>query len=459
MRSAIRRALLLALAAGCPAWGQFALYLVNGSIEQPVPPTYAFGAVEPGSSLTVPFRIRNVSTAAATLGFLTVSGNGFALSSANQPSLPVSLAAQQSVDFAVVFQSNGTGTYTAVLASVGISVTLSATVPVELTCQLVSGTGTLPLAAAPVDFGQVQIGSAATRQIIMVNQTSVALIAPGPLLTGAGFTLSGPSPGGTLVQPTASVAFDIQFSPTADGVSAGALAIGDRSYPLTGTGVGVALPQPLISLSLAQPDSAQQGTVAVNLAAAAAIGGTGTVTLTFVPAVALSAAPADPGVAFASGGQSATFTVSAGAVQGYFGAQLTAPFQTGTTAGTLTITAQLGSNTNRQSIAILPAAVGVTAAQAERSAGSIEVDLTGFDNTRTAGALAFTFYDAAGNAIAPAIQADGTADFAAYFQNAAGGTFELRAVFPVLGDTSQITAFQAVVTNSAGSATTTRTSF
>jgi hypothetical protein len=324
---------------------------------------------------------------------------------------------------------------------------------------LVTAAGTIPLAAAPVNFGQVQLGSTTTHQVILLNQTSAALIAPGPLVTGAGFKLSGPSPGGTVVQPGASVTFALQFSPTADGVFAGSLAIDTRNYALTGTGVEPASPQPILTISLAQPDSAQQGTVAINFASAANTSGIGTVTLTFVPAAALSAVPADSGIVFASGGTSATFTVSAGAMQGRFGTLLTAPFETGTTTGTLTITAQLGSNQDQQSIAILPAAVGVTAAQAERSVGSIEVDLTGFDNTRTAGALAFTFYNAAGSAVAPPVQADGSANFASYFKNTAGGTFELKAVFPVLGDTTQITSFQAMLTNSAGTATTTRTSF
>jgi hypothetical protein len=311
-----------------------------------------------------------------------------------------------------------------------------------------------------VNFGSVVVGSSATRQIILLNQTNTTLVAPGPLVTGAGFVLTGQSPGGALVQPTSSVAFNVQFSPTADGVAGGLLALGDRTYPLTGTGVQPPLPQPLISLSLPQPDSAQQGAVAINLATPSQTSGTGTVTLTFLPAIPLADTVADPGIAFASSGQSATFTVSPGDTQGHFGAALTAPFQTGTTTGTLTITAQLGGNTVRQSVTILPAIVGVTAAQGLRSPGAIEVDLTGFDNTRSAGQLAFTFFDPAGNAIGSgAIPADGAAIFAAYFQSSAGGTFELKAVFPVVGDLSQITAFQAAVTNSAGSTTTSRISF
>jgi hypothetical protein len=459
MKAGIPGALLLALAATGPAWGQFELFAVSNGSEQAVARTYDFGAVEPAGSLAVLFRIRNISSAEATLDLLTVNGSGFSMAGANQPAIPVSLAPGQSVDFTVAFQSAGTGMYSAALDSVGISAILTAGVPVELTCQLLTAGGAQWLGAAPVDYGSVTRGTAATRRVVLLNQTSVALIAPGPLLTGSGYSLSGPSPGGTLVEPAASVTFDLQFSPTTDGAATGTLAIGDRRYALTGIGVDPPLPQPRLTVALAQPDSAQQGTVAVNLSAAAQTSGTGTVTIAFLPAAAISVSTADPAIAFASGGQSAAFTVAPGDTQGHFGTGLTLPFQTGTTAGTLTIAVQLGTNSDRQTVTILPAVVGVTAAQGVRSAGTVEVDVTGYDNTRSAGALSFTFFDAAGNALGPAIQADGSAGFTSYFRNAAGGTFDLKAVFPVTGDTSLIRAFQAVVTNSAGASTATRTSF
>jgi hypothetical protein len=454
------RTLLLALAAltAGPAWGQFQLYLVNGSLQQAVPRLYDFGAIQPGASTAVPFRIQNISTAPAALNFVTVSGSGFTLSNLSQ-SLPATLAAQQFVDFTVVFQSSGTGIYSAALDSVAISVTFTATVPVALTCQLTTPTGVAPL-AAPVDFGAVARGASSTLHVTMWNQTNVTLAAPVPVVTGAGFALGGASPGGAEVEPTGSVGFDMLFSPTADGVQTGLLTLGSVTYPLTGTGVEPPLPSPQLTVSLPQPGSAQQGSVAVSLSAASQSSGAGTVTLTFQPSVAQSAAVSDPGIAFAAGGQSATFTVSPGDTQGHFGSALTAPFQTGTTAGTLTIAAQLGGNTSRQTVAILPAVVGLTAAQGLRLTGSIEVDLTGFDNTRTAGRLAFTFYDPAGDVIGSGpIAADGTANFASYFQTAAGGTFLLKAVFPLAGDSSQVTTFQAAVTNSAGTATTVRTGF
>jgi hypothetical protein len=449
--------ILLALAA-CPAWGQFELFLVNGTIVQPVVRSYDCGSVAPGTPLSVPFQIVNISSAPATLDLLTVTGSGFTVASASAPSLPAVLAPQQSVDFTVLFQASGTGNYGAALNAVGIAVTLTATVPVELTYQWVTGSTVQSLAAGPVDFGSVPVGQSPTIQILLLNETSVPLTAPTVAVTGAGFSLISPLPAGTVIPPAASKQFEIQFSPTAPGVATGTLTLGGQAYILTGTGTLPPFPQPQIVLSLPDQASDQQGNVAVSLNAPSQIGGTGTLSLTFQPEASIPSAT-DPGIAFASGGPNTGFTVLIGTTQGSFDNTPNMQFQTGTTAGTITITAQLGTGTVQQSITILPAIVGVTAVAGIRSAGAVEVDVTGFDNTRTAGALSFTFYDGGGNPIGSPIPANAGATFAAYFQNSAGGTFELKAVFPVQGDTSQIAAFQASVTNSAGTATTARTNF
>ena len=126
MKGGIRRALLLATAVMPAAWGQFQLYLVSGSLEQPVAPLYDFGPIEPGLSASAQFRIRNTGTSASMLDLLSVRGSGFTMTSG--PALPAILAPQKSVDFTVVFQSAGTGGYSASLDSVGISVLLTATV-------------------------------------------------------------------------------------------------------------------------------------------------------------------------------------------------------------------------------------------------------------------------------------------------------------------------------------------
>jgi hypothetical protein len=458
VRRLIWTAALLVFAGGAVR-AQFELFLVNGSLDQPVARAYDFGRVAAGTSISVPFQIANVSSAAATLDLLTVTGSGFSVDTANEPLLPLSLGPQQSVSFTVVFKAAGTGTFSGALNSDGIAVTLSATVPVELTYQWVTPAGVQLLSAGPVNFGSVPVGQSPTIEVSLLNSTSIPLAVPSLAVTGAGFSLLSQPAAGATVQPSASAALEIQFSPTAAGAATGAIVIGGQSFALSGTGVVPPLPQPSIAITLAAADSAQQGAITVNLSSIPQTSATGTVTLAFVPDAGIPG-PADPAIAFASGGQSATFNVFIGQKQGLFGGTANSiAFQTGTTAGTLTITVELGANTAQQSITILPAVVGVAAAQGVRSTGSIEVDLTGFDNTRTAGALAFTFFGVNGNQIAPPIDANGSADFAAYFENSAGGAFELKALFPVTGDTSQVASFQVTVTNSAGKATTAITSF
>jgi hypothetical protein len=137
------------------------------------------------------------------------------------------------------------------------------------------------------------------------------------------------------------------------------------------------------------------------------------------------------------------------------------PFQTGTTAGVLTFTAQVGGASDQRSVTIAGVAPGISTAQGVRSAGAVEVRIAGFDNTRSLGALSFTFYDAAGNPIAPgAIRTDAAADFAKYFAASdLGGVFLLRAVFPVTGDAALVASCEATLANSAGSSKTQRTSF
>jgi len=154
-----------------------------------------------------------------------------------------------------------------------------------------------------------------------------------------------------------------------------------------------------------------------------------------------------------------SFDFAAGDTQATFATGRSAAFQTGTTAGTIVFLAQTGSMSDQRSVSIAAAPVAFGSALASRSQGGIEVQVAGFDNTRTAGRLSFTFYDNGGSPVSPgAIAADATMAFAQYFSGSSlGGNFLLRAVFPVMGDTAGIVYFQAVFTNAAGSSTTART--
>ncbi|HWB85296.1 MAG TPA: choice-of-anchor D domain-containing protein [Bryobacteraceae bacterium] len=457
MKALLMRVLLLAWCVLPALHAQFSLLVVHGASEQPVPAVYDLGSVFPGDTASVQFRLRNTSGAAAILDDLGVAGSGFAL--AGGPVLPVTVNPGGAVEFTVSFHSAEPGTYSATLHSVGVSALLTAEVPASLTFEVSTALGLQVLSTTTaVDFGPVTQGSSAERHFVVANQTTEDLIVPLISISAGDFSMAGPSPSGTLLHPTQNAGFDVQFNPSAVGARGASLVIGTRAFPLNGTGVAPPLPQPHVAIALEQAQSAQQGTVSVQFDSPSAASGTGTLTLAFQPSTA--GAP-DPAIAFAAGGRTVSFTFNKGDTQAHFSNGVTAAFQTGTTAGTLTFTAQLGDGSDSQTVTVQPAAVTVSSLQAARSTGSIEVRVTAFDNTRTAGGLTFTFYDAAGNAIAPgAIHVDGTAAFSQYFQTSnTGGTFLLRAVFPVTGDAAGIASVTVGLANSAGTTTTPRASF
>jgi hypothetical protein len=104
---------------------------------------------------------------------------------------------------------------------------------------------------------------------------------------------------------------------------------------------------------------------------------------------------------------------------------------------------------------IPPSPVNLATLTAVRRAGALDVAFSGFDNTYSASQLAFTFYDLKGKALPQgAINVDATSAFQQYFSaTQAGGLFALLATFPVSGNTMQIGAVTAQITNSSGTTT------
>ncbi|MBV9503946.1 MAG: choice-of-anchor D domain-containing protein, partial [Acidobacteriia bacterium] len=435
------------------AEAQFTVSVVNGSAEQAVGSVYDFGTVASGDSASVHFRIRNSSSAAATLTVLQVSGTGFTLS--GSPSIPDQLNSQAAADFVLNFQASANGGYSGTLSADGISVLLTATVGPGLTYSLQTTSGTQALGSnTSVNFGSVQVGQSVVLQFLVANSTQQSLTIPTIAISQGDFSLNGASPAGTALKPGQQPAkFSVQFQPTAAGARTGTLSIGSRSYPLTGTGTAAATPTPKVSVTLPQTGSPPQGSVSVTFTSPATVAGSGVLTMQFRPSVA---GASDPSIVFASGGQTVPFTFSVGDTQATFGTQRSALFQTGTTAGTINFSVQLGGLSDQQTVTIAPAAVVFNSVQASRTPTSLQVSISGFDNTRSAGQMTFTFYDASSDIVGGGpVTANGTTAFSQYFASSVvGGSFHVQAVFPVTGDVSSITYVQASFVNSAGTATT-----
>jgi hypothetical protein len=82
----------------------------------------------------------------------------------------------------------------------------------------------------------------------------------------------------------------------------------------------------------------------------------------------------------------------------------------------------------------------------------LEVEITGYDNTRTIDGLAFTFYTAKGDFVQPgAVRVNSAAEFRNHFAGStAGGVFTLKAAFPVAGAITDIASAEVQLTNASG---------
>jgi len=259
----------------------------------------------------------------------------------------------------------------------------------------------------------------------------------------------------------ASATLQVDFTPTSDGPQQGALEIDQRSIALTGVGLDPPFPQPIILVTIPQLASGQQGTLSVNFSSPSQATGTGQVQMSFTPATAT--ANADNGMFFvSSSSQTTPFSVNPGDTAAEFGTSNSITFQTGTTAGTILFTVTLGALTETYSLVIPPATPGIDTVTAQYTSGGLSVQLTGFDNTRTASTMTFTFLDANGNTLnSGAITADGTSAFQQFFATSEeGGMFALNAFFPVTsGNPQQVDAVEIQITNSAGTAPTAKVYF
>ncbi len=428
------------------ACAQFSVVQVSGALEKPVASPLQLGSFRQGDKAVATLRVKNTAGAPATLNPFHVDGIGFVLSGA--PDAPVALEPAEFVEFTVEYRATSVGLFSALLYNDRISFLLTVNVLPPLVCQVDAGSGLRDAAVSPVSFGTVDRGARRTLLFLLENRAAVSAVVPDISVSPGPFSLDSPSPAGATLQPGDSAAFEIGFVPSNTNLFTATLTIGGTAYSLQGSGRDPALPKPALEIDLPLSRSGQQGSAKVRFDAPARTSGTGTLSIGFVSHNGSS----DPAIQFASGGRTVQFAVASGDSE-----TPEIAFQTGTTAGTLTFSVELGGATASEMVLIDPAPVTIASTDTLRSPTGIELRLTGFDNTRTAAALAFTFYDSAGVAVGT-VRVDAASQFASYFASSPlGGVFQLRSVFPITGDASQIAAFEAEISNSAGTLKTPRT--
>jgi hypothetical protein len=166
----------------------------------------------------------------------------------------------------------------------------------------------------------------------------------------------------------------------------------------------------------------------------------------------------DPEIQFEGCGRTVNFTIPANATQAIFSGNVNSTsFQTGTTAGTITLEAvpdnmpgsTRTSTVSRRSPRITSLTIG------SRTASSFQLVIVGFSNIRNLSQGTFRFAGRAGtNLQTSSLTVDLSGSFAAWFQSAAsaqfGSQFRLVLPFNVQGDINAIGSVSVTLTNTEG---------
>ena len=409
---------------------------------------------------------------------ITVPAISLAVLSTNEPSafsidtsaVPVAIAAGQSANFTVTYAPSQTGlangeieigSNTYPIQGYGIVVADIDSLQISYTNS--TGVRTLPQSATPIAFGQVVPGSGAssvlTFNVLNPTTSANAVTISAITVSGTGFSASGLPAANYSLVPGNSINFTIAFVPTSVGAFTGSLAIGSRTFQLSGVSISSAIPGLSITTS-GTMGSQQQLNLVVQAGSPVSVASLGTLTMSFAPSV--SGVTDDAAVVFpATGGRQLNISFNSGAQAATYNGQSSIAFQTGTTAGTITFTAAFPNTTTLTQSFTIPAAVPqVTSAQANWESPNLLVTLNGYDNTYTAGALSFTFYDTSGKVIGSPIAFNATSDFQQLFfvGNSDGGLFSLQASFPVTaGNINNVGSVTVSLSNSSGVATSSAT--
>jgi hypothetical protein len=408
---------------------QWRIAVVGNGVERPIGDLHDLGTVELGDELQATLRLRNTASAPAAPGPVTLAGRGFTIEVAPPPSVPAGGA----FDFTVRFAAQSPGGFSAGLQGPHGATLLRATAIAAATLRL---EGESLQSGSIIDLGAVEAGASASRRITIQNPGAESLRSPTLAVTGPGFQLRATLP--FELSPGEIRTIEVVFAPETPGPHEGALQVGGKRIVLRGSGTAI----PFLRLRLiadAPARSGEQRRIVVRLDEAARSAGVGEVTMSFD-------GPADPAILFAGGGRSVRFNVEPGS------REFTFLYQTGTTAGEIRFRAGLAAQTDETTVTIPAEPVRISSSQAARQSGALTVRVAGFDNTRSAASLIFTFLDSAGAELARQ-PFDARDLFAGHFRDpGAGGQFVLEARFPVSGDSSRIRAVRVEVVNLVGTA-------
>jgi hypothetical protein len=203
--------------------------------------TLSFGSVTVNTATTQSLTLTSTGTSPVTVTSASITGAGFTIVAAT---FPVTLTPNQSVTLRVQFDPTATGS-----ASGQITISSNSTTGGTALVAL-GGTGTaanpqLTISATTLSFGSVTVNTPTTQTLTLTSSGTTPVTVNSAAVTGAGFTIVGGSFPVTL-NPTQTLALQLQFDPTTAGALTGQLTISSNStsgstavVALSGTGTAV----------------------------------------------------------------------------------------------------------------------------------------------------------------------------------------------------------------------------
>ena len=211
----------------------------------------SFGSVTVNSASTQAVTLTSTGTAPVTVNSASITGGGYTIVGG---SFPVVLSPTQAATLQVQFKPTTAGAASGQL-TVNSTSSTSSVVVVPLSGNGVVQTPQLSVSPTAVSFGSVTIGSPATQNVTLTSTGTGPVTINAATITGAGFAVAGVSFPMTL-NPSQSVALQVQFNPTTAAAATGQLTISSNSSvnPVAAvalSGTGAAAPNPQLTISQA----------------------------------------------------------------------------------------------------------------------------------------------------------------------------------------------------------------
>lgn len=357
------------------------------------------GTTQPASTAIV--QVANTGGVSGTINGISISGPGFSL--VNPPTSATPLAPGGTFSFTISFTPTQVGTQTGELVIGGAVFTVSGQgLGPQLTFAYAAAGTTVPVGnGGAVAFPPIAVSQS---EQVMFTVTNSGTLPAAISLISANAPFSVPAMGPSVLAAGQSTSFAITFSPTTVGPVTGSLLVNNTSIPLVGSGI---TPPTLPSYTLSGPTGnvmpASQQVVSLTLANSYAVDLSGMLTLTTSSTIG-----SDPAVQFSTGGRTAPFVIPANTTAANFTGIGSQTFlQTGTVAGTITVTPSFSTSTGGVNLTpTSPTTLQFTIPETAPSLGSLQVTnetasaftlvITGYSTTRSLSTAAVTLNPASG---------------------------------------------------------------